>query len=161
MDLVLLNRQGLEFVIVLDERSGALRRFCGIFGVRFGPLMPSGAVAVGQLCYRGYSLRIAFRPLLAGHRREQAQIVKCDGKVATPRLEIADCTMIVQYERRRLLALTTCLDCIDDLTCWGQVVRDLHSFSAISLAVDQCSDVWQYAGGLRQRECTETHGQVV
>src|SRR5271157_5513280 len=135
MNLVLLNRQGLEFVIVLDDRSGAFGRFCGILGVRFGPLTPSGAVAVGELCYRGYSLGIAFRPLLAGHRSEQAQIVMFDGKVATPRLEIADRTMLVQYQRRWLLALTTCLDCFDDLACSGQVVRHLHSFSAISIAV--------------------------
>src|SRR5271165_4238150 len=157
MDLVLLNRQSPEFVIVLDDRSGALGRFCGILGVRFGPLMPSGALAVGQLCYRGYSLGIAFRPFLAGHRGEQAQIVMFDGKIATPRLEIADGTMPVQDERRWLLALATCLDCFDDLSCPGHVLPDLHSFSTLPLAVDQCSRVCQRPGGLRQCKCTETH----
>src|SRR5271165_5798866 len=105
MDLVLLNRQSLEFVIVLDDRSGASGGFRGILGVRSGALTPSGAVAVGQLCYRGYSLGIAFRPLLAGHRGEQAQIVMFDGEIAAPRLEIADGTMPVQNERRWLPTL--------------------------------------------------------
>ena len=70
MDLVFLDRQSPEFVIVFEDRSGASGGFCGILGARFGALTPSGAVAVGQLCYRGYSLGIAFRPLLAGHRGE-------------------------------------------------------------------------------------------
>ena len=62
MDLVLLNRQRLEFVIVLGDRSGASGGLRGILGVRFDALMPPGAVAVGELRYRGYSFGIAFRP---------------------------------------------------------------------------------------------------
>ena len=41
------------------------------------------------------------------------------------------------------------------------VVPDLHSFTAVPFAVDQCSCVCQYPGGLRQRKRTETHEEAV
>src|SRR3954470_18901123 len=96
MDLVLLNRQGPKFVIVPDGRGGAFGGFRRTLDVRFGTLAPSRVVAVGQLRYRETTLGNAFRPLLAGHRGEQAQIVTFDGEAATPRLEVADGAMPVQ-----------------------------------------------------------------
>ena len=161
MNLVLLDRQGLEFVVVSDDRGGAFGGFCGTLGVRSGALTPSRAIAVGQLRYREDSLRIAFRPLLAGHRGEQAQIVTFDGETATPRLEVADGAMPVQNERRRLPTVAGRPDRVDDLARPGDVVRDLHGFSAVTIAVDQCSGVCQNPGDLRQRERTETHEQAV
>jgi hypothetical protein len=70
MDLVLFNSQSLELMVGLDDRGSAFGRFNGAFGVRFGALAPSRAVAVGELRYRDDALSITFRPLLAGHRGE-------------------------------------------------------------------------------------------
>ena len=102
MDLALLDRQGLEFVVVSGSWGSAFGGFGGTLGVRSGALAPPRAVAVGQLRYREDTLGIAFRPLLAGHRGEQTQIVAFDGEAATPRLEIADSAMPVQDEWGRL-----------------------------------------------------------
>src|SRR6266853_1678706 len=115
MDLVLLNRQGLEFVIVLDDRSCASDGFCGMLGVRPSPLTPAGAVAVGQLRYRRYSLGIEFRPLLGGHCGKQAQIIAFDGEAATPRLKVANGAMPVQGQRWWLRAVAGYPDRVDVL----------------------------------------------
>src|SRR3954454_16368569 len=96
MDLALLQSQGLEFVIVSGNKGGVFGGFCETLSVRSGALTPPGAIAVGQLRYRENSPGIAFRPLLASHRGEQAQIVTFDGEAATPRLEVADGAVPVQ-----------------------------------------------------------------
>src|SRR5271166_598374 len=157
MDLILLNRQGLEFVIVPRGRGGAFGGYGGTLGVRFAALSSARPKAVGQLRYREDSLGIAFRPLLAGHRVKQAQIVTFYGEAATPRLEVADGAMPVKNERRRLPTAAGRRDRIDDLASLGHVLPDLQGFAAVPLAVDQCSGVCQYPGGLRQWKCTETH----
>ena len=54
-----------------------------------------------------------------------------------------------------------CPDRVDGLARSDDVVPDLHGFSAVPFAVDQCSGVCQYPGGLRQRERTETHEEAV
>src|SRR3954470_1664077 len=141
MDLVLLNRQGPKFVIVPGGRGGAFGGFRGTLGVSFGTLTPSRVVAVGQLRYRETTLGNAFRPLLAGHRGEQAQIVTFYRETATLRLEIADGAMPVQDQRGRFPTAAGRPDRFDDLASPSHVVSDLHRFSAVPLAVDQCSSV--------------------
>ena len=160
MDLVLLNRQGLEFVIVLDDPSGASGGTCGMLGIKPGPLTPPGAVAVRQLRYRGYSLGVAFRTLFAAHRSEQGQIVTFDGEIATPQLEVADGAMPVQHEWRRFPTLAACPDSVDDLARLGDVLPDLQG----SVASHRHRSVFRCQanpGDLRQCERTETHEQAV
>jgi hypothetical protein len=161
MDLVLLNREGLEFVIVLDDRSGASTGFRGILGVRSGALMPPGAVAVGQLRYRGYSLGSAFRPLLAGHRGEQAQVVAFNGNAATPWLEITNGAMPIQYKWGLFLTEAVRPDLVDGLTRRRDLISNPHISVTGAIAVDEYSCVCQYASILRQRERAETEKQSV
>src|SRR3984893_18754914 len=115
MDLILLNRQGLEFVVVPEGRGGAFGGFRETHGVRFGALASPRPIAIGQLRYREDSLGIVFRPLLGGHRVKQAQIVTFNGDAATPRLEVADGAMPVKNERGRLPTAAGRLDRFDDL----------------------------------------------
>src|SRR5271155_3075824 len=157
MDLILLNRQGLEFVIVPGGRGGAFGGYGGTLGVRSAALSSARPIAVGQLRYREDSLGIAFRPLLAGHRAKQAQIVTFYGEAATPRLEVADGAMPVQNERRWLSTAAGRPNRFADLASPGHVIPSLQSFAAMPLAVNQCSGVCQYPGSLRQCKCTETH----
>jgi hypothetical protein len=96
VDLVLFNRQGLEFVIVPIGWGAAFGRCRGTLGVSSGALTPPRAVAVRELRYCKDSLGTAFRLLFGGHRVEQAQIVTFDGEAATPRLKVADGAMFVQ-----------------------------------------------------------------
>jgi hypothetical protein len=141
MDLALLDSQRPEFVIVSGDRGGAFGGFSGTLSIRFGALTPPGAIAVGQLCYRGDSFGIAFRPLFAGHRGEQAQIITFDGETATPRLEIADGAMPVQNEWRRVPTVAGRPDRVDSLARSGDEFRDLQGFMSVTIAVDQCSSV--------------------
>src|SRR5216684_3141986 len=104
MNLPLLDCQGLEFDVVRDNRRGAFGGFRGTLGVRSGALASPRAVTIGEVRYGDNSLGIAFRPLLDGHSGDQAQIVTFDSEAATPRLEVADGTMPVQDEGRRLPA---------------------------------------------------------
>src|SRR5271155_1122571 len=150
MDLILLNRQGLEFVIVPGGRGGAFGGYHETLGVGFGALASARPIAVGQLRYREDSLGIAFRPLLAGHRVKQAQIVTFYGEAATPPLEVADGAMPVQNERRWLPTTAVRPDRFDDLASPSHVVPNLQSFAAMPLAVNQCSGVCQYPGSPRQ-----------
>ena len=161
MDLVLFNRQRLEFVIVPIGRGGAFGRFRGTLGLSCGAPTPPRAVAVGQLRYRKDSFGIAFSLLLASHRAEQAQIVTFDGEAATPRLKVADGAMFVQNERGRFSTAAGRPDCVDGLARPSDVVRDLHGSAAVAVATDQCSGVCQYPGSLQQRERTETREQLV
>jgi hypothetical protein len=84
MNLVFLDRQGLEFVIIPEYRAGAVASFLGPFGVWSIALATSRAIAVRQLHYRENSIRMEFYPLLDGRGAEQAQVVAFDGKAATP-----------------------------------------------------------------------------
>ena len=61
MDLALLDSQRPEFVIVSGDRGGAFGGFSGTLSIRFGALTPPGAIAVGQLCYRGDSFGSRFK----------------------------------------------------------------------------------------------------
>src|SRR5215467_13736733 len=157
MYLILLNCQGLEFVIVPRGLGGAFGGYRGTLSVRFGTFPSARPIAVGQLRYREDSLGMAFRPLLAGHCAKQAQIVSFYCEATTPRLEVADGTMSVQNERRRLPTAAGRSDRFDDLAGPGNVVLNLQSFAAVFLAVDQCSGVCEYPGSLQQCKCTETH----
>ena len=148
-------------MVVSGDRGGAFGGFCATLGIRSGALTPPGAIAVGQLCYRGDSFGIAFRPLFAGHRGEQAQIVTFYGEMATLWLKVADGAMPVQNERWRAPTLTACADRVDNLARPGDEVSDLHGFAAVVIATDQYSGVPQCPGGLRERERTETHTQAV
>ena len=161
MNLVLLDRQGFEFVVVPGYRSGTFARFFGTLDVRSVALAPSRAVAVRQLRYREDSLGIAFCPLLAGHRAEQAQIVAFDGEAATPWLEVANGAMPVQDQRGWLRPWQVTPIASMVWRVRTSVVPDLHSFSAVPFAVDHRSGVCQNPGGLRQRERTETHEEAV
>ena len=94
----------------------------------FGALASPRPIAIGQLRYREDSLGIVFRPLLAGHRVKQAQIVTFYGEAATPRLEVADGAMPVKNERRRLPTAAGRRDRFDDLASLGHVLPDLQGF---------------------------------
>src|SRR6202050_4781072 len=139
MNLVLLDRQGLEFVVVPDDQSGTFARFFGTLGVRSVALAPSRAVAVRQLRYREDALRIAFCALLASHRTEQAQIVAFDGEAATPWLEVANGAMLVQNQRGRFPAVAGRPNRVDRLARPDSVVPDPHSFTVVPFAVDHNS----------------------
>src|SRR5450631_1644625 len=74
--------------------------------------------------------------------------------------------MPIQDQSGRLPAVAGCVDCVDGLLRLGDVVPDLHLFSAVLFsavlfAVDQCSDICQVPGDLRECKCTETNEQVV
>jgi hypothetical protein len=76
-------------------------------------------------------------------------------------LEIANGARPVQDQRGQLLAVAGYLDCLDGLLRLGDMVPDLHSFSAVLFSVDQYSDFCQVPGQLRERECAETNEQIV
>jgi hypothetical protein len=161
MNLVLLDRQGLEFVVAPEDRRGAVASFFGTPDVRSVALAPSRTVAVRQLRYREHSFRVAFCPLLASHRTEQAQIVAFDGKAATPRLEVANGAMLVQNGREEVRAAAARPDRVDRLVRPEDMVLDLHDFSVKPFTVDHHSGVCQNPGGLRQGERAETHEESV
>src|SRR5258705_8816198 len=161
MNLVLLDGEGLEFVVVPDYRGGAFAGFIRTLSVRSFALAPSRAIAIRELRYREDSLCIAFCPLFGGHRAEQAQIVAFDGEAATPRLEVANGAMLVQNGRGRLRAAADSPDRVNRLARPEDVVLDLHGFSVAPFAIDHHSGVCQNPGGLRQRERTETHEEAV
>src|SRR5277367_6250810 len=161
MDLVLLDGQGLEFVIVFGDWSGAFLGYVGALNVRFGALAPARTVAVRQLRYREESLAIAFRPLLAGHRSEQAQILTFDGNAATPWLEVADRAMSVQNERRRFFTAAGRLDRRNDPERSWDMVCDLYAFVAVTMAVDKCCSVRNGLAALREAERPETQANLV
>jgi hypothetical protein len=142
MNLVLLDGQGLEFVVAPEYRSGAFASFFGTLCVSSVVLAPSRAVAIRQLRYREDSIRIAFCPLLASHRTKQAQIVAFDCEVATSWLEVANGAMLVQDQRGRLRTVADRPNRVDRLTRPDDVVFDLDSFSVVPFAVDHCSGVW-------------------
>src|SRR5215469_5708685 len=87
MDLLLFESQGPQFVVVSRDWGDKFGGFAATLGTRLTSASP-WAVAIRHLRYRKDSLCITFRPLLAGHRRKQAQIVVFDGESATPRLEV-------------------------------------------------------------------------
>jgi hypothetical protein len=151
MDLVLFESQGPEFVVVSRDRGDKFGGFGGTLGIRPGSLASPWAVAIRHLRYRKDPLGITFRPLPAGHRREQAQIVVFDGESATPWPEVADGAMPVQDKRWRLPAAPSSPDCVDGLSRPDNVVRNPHGSVTVSIAVDHGSCVCQYPGGLRQR----------
>ena len=107
------------------------------------------------------ALHFAFRPLFAGHRGEQAQIITFDSETATPRLEIADGAMPVQNEWRRVPTVAGRPDRVDSLARSGDEFRDLQGFMSVTIAVDQCSSVRNEPDALRERERTETQAKVV
>lgn len=161
MDLVLFDSQGPQFVVVSRDRGDKFGGFGGTLGIRPSSLSSPWAVAIRHLRDRRDALCIKFRPLPAGHRREQAQIVVLDGESATPRLEVADSTMPVQDKRFRLPAAPSSPDCINGLARTDNVVCNSHGSVTVAITVDQGSCVCHYPGGLRQRKRAKTNEQAV
>ena len=118
-------------MVIPGDRGGTFGGLGGTLGVRSSALAPPWAVAIRHLLYREDSFGVAFRSLLAGHRREQTQIVMFDGEIATPQLKVADGAMFVQDQRGRLSALLSCPDRLNGLARPGDVIPDAHGSVAV------------------------------
>src|SRR5438270_12262186 len=116
MDLLLTDRQGLQGIVA--GVAGPLHPFVSL----------SGPECAGQLGEGEDPLTVIPLQFLLAHTPEQADVVGLDRLRATLLLKLADLTVAVQHESRRLTSVPEPPQFPDDLLCLPVELRVQPNF---------------------------------